>query len=446
MSFGAYVKIKFTNAQKAAYLYKGLVYANKKYYRLQNCKPRIAVLLFAPALLFKIFFRRAYTYQLFFFHNLLLNSACQEILRDWKLILKNNINKIKTLNCKFVDASSCLEKMSILRSLGSDFFKTDIATHFLREIYNNFITEILVSQNISKQEALKACAQFSNNITLNMNSDLEIIKRSSNKSPLLEKFLEKHGHLTTSWDVAHLTLGENKKALEELIRKPTSKTTLSQSGDNFVYNNSKNNKIFMKALENTQNLARADEEQHFFAGLHVSKARELLLSLARNWQANNILFEVDDIFYLTIEETEQFLLKPEYALKYVARRRKKIWQRYAEIEQNKITPQESYNNTVQGLAASPGRATGALFVAQSFSDLSSMPEDAILYVRTPNPSYVPWFDRCKALLTETGGILSHGFIAARELHLPAVSGISIDKLKTNNLVTVDGDSGEVFFH
>ncbi len=75
-----------------------------------------------------------------------------------------------------------------------------------------------------------------------------------------------------------------------------------------------------------------------------------------------------------------------------------------------------------------------------------MPENAILCLRSPNPSFVPWFDRCKAVLTETGGILSHGFIAARELHVPAVSGIPIDSIRSNNLVTVDGTSGEVFFH
>ena len=445
ISFGSYVKIKFTNASRAAFFYKGLVYANKKYYCLHNCRPRLGFLLFIPVMIFGVFFRRAYIFQLFVFHNFILNFASSKILSDWNLVLENNLTQIRNFDGKYVDAASCLEKMALLRALGAEFFKTDIATHFLREAYNALIIKALSAQNISEEEALKVCSHFSNNITLQMHRDLEAIKNSAEKNTLLEEFIKKHGHLTNSWDVAQPTLGENKKALEDLVAQ----NSASKVQSSYKYNlPAITNQTLLKALRVTQDLARADEQQHFFAGLHVSKARELILSLGETWKTNNILFEADDIFYLTIEEAERFLQKPESALKFVARRRKKIWQRYADFELTKLTPHIKHKNSniIKGLAASPGRATGTLFIAQSFGDLALMPEDAILYLRTPNPSYVPWFDRCKALLTEQGGILSHGFIAARELHVPAVSGIPIDALKHNNLVTVDGNSGKVFFH
>jgi phosphohistidine swiveling domain-containing protein len=445
INFGAYVKIKFTNASQAAYFYQGLIYANKNYYRLKNCKPSWFFLLLAPLLFLKLFPKRIPIIKLLIFHKLILNSASKKILQDWDNILKNNISQIKNFRSNFIDASTALKQMETLRKLGADFFKTDIATHYLREAYRYFITNILVSQNISEKEALKICVNFSDNITLNMYRDLEIIRNSPDNPKLLEEFLNNHGHLTNSWDVAYPVLRENKEALKALLaQKPTNKTV--NLSHNISQDNIINNKILSQAIKNILDLARADEQQHFFAGLHVSKARDFLRSLAAHWVKHNILFEEDDIFYLEIEEVEQFLAQPERALKFVARRRKIIWKRYVNLHQIKPCDHEVLNKILQGLAASPGRATGTLYVAQNFNDLALMPKDSILYLRTPNPSFVPWFDHCEALITETGGILSHGFIAARELHVPAVSGIPAAALKTNNLVTVDGNSGEIFLH
>ncbi len=69
----------------------------------------------------------------------------------------------------------------------------------------------------------------------------------------------------------------------------------------------------------------------------------------------------------------------------------------------------------------------------------------ILAAPSTDPGWTPLFLRAKALVTETGGYLSHGAIVAREYGLPAVVNVPglLGQLRDGESVEVDGDSGEV---
>jgi pyruvate,water dikinase len=58
---------------------------------------------------------------------------------------------------------------------------------------------------------------------------------------------------------------------------------------------------------------------------------------------------------------------------------------------------------------------------------------------------VPLFVRARGLVMETGGVLSHGAIVAREFGLPAVAGLGgvVRRLKTGQRLRVDGSRGTV---
>ena len=49
----------------------------------------------------------------------------------------------------------------------------------------------------------------------------------------------------------------------------------------------------------------------------------------------------------------------------------------------------------------------------------------VLVTRTTNPSWAPLFGTIGALVADSGGVLSHGAIVARELSLPAVMGTKL---------------------
>jgi pyruvate,water dikinase len=58
---------------------------------------------------------------------------------------------------------------------------------------------------------------------------------------------------------------------------------------------------------------------------------------------------------------------------------------------------------------------------------------------------MPLFGRARGLVMETGGVLSHGAIVAREMGLPAVAGLpgALRNIRTGQRVQVDGGRGTV---
>jgi pyruvate,water dikinase len=69
----------------------------------------------------------------------------------------------------------------------------------------------------------------------------------------------------------------------------------------------------------------------------------------------------------------------------------------------------------------------------------------ILVCRSTTPPWTPIFGSIAALVTDTGGVLSHAAIVAREYRLPAVVGTKIGTrvVEDGQTITVDGERGEV---
>ncbi|MGE4424479.1 MAG: PEP/pyruvate-binding domain-containing protein [Pseudodesulfovibrio sp.] len=99
----------------------------------------------------------------------------------------------------------------------------------------------------------------------------------------------------------------------------------------------------------------------------------------------------------------------------------------------------------KGVPGSPGAAEGEAYLVHGPEDFPHMPEGAILVARTTNPSWTPLFYKCSALITESGGPLSHGAVTARELGIPAVMFIrgALAKFRNGERLRVDGLLGTV---
>ena len=65
---------------------------------------------------------------------------------------------------------------------------------------------------------------------------------------------------------------------------------------------------------------------------------------------------------------------------------------------------------------------------------------------TTNPTWTPLFYSAVAVITESGGPLSHGAVTAREMQIPAVMSVkgTLSKLKNGQRVRVDGTQGKVY--
>ncbi|MFE5342585.1 PEP/pyruvate-binding domain-containing protein [Isoptericola sp. NPDC056578] len=102
-------------------------------------------------------------------------------------------------------------------------------------------------------------------------------------------------------------------------------------------------------------------------------------------------------------------------------------------------------DVLRGTGASGGRASGPARVVHGPDGFAAVRPGDVLVCRETDPAWTPLFGVVAAVVTETGGLLSHAAIVARELRLPAVLGVpaATDVLRDAPEVTVDGDAGTV---
>lgn len=103
------------------------------------------------------------------------------------------------------------------------------------------------------------------------------------------------------------------------------------------------------------------------------------------------------------------------------------------------------DDTLQGLAGSAGVAEGPVYIINSPDDFAKFPRGAVLVARTTNPAWTPLFYNACAVITESGGPLSHGAVTAREMQIPAVMSVRnvLQSLINGQRVRVDGKNGTV---
>ena len=102
-------------------------------------------------------------------------------------------------------------------------------------------------------------------------------------------------------------------------------------------------------------------------------------------------------------------------------------------------------NEVRGHAGSPGFARGVAKVVHSLAEADKLQPGDILIAETTAPPWTPLFATVAAVVTDTGGILSHSAVVAREYRIPAVVGTrnATELLADGQLIEVNGDEGVV---
>jgi rifampicin phosphotransferase len=100
---------------------------------------------------------------------------------------------------------------------------------------------------------------------------------------------------------------------------------------------------------------------------------------------------------------------------------------------------------ITGIAASPGRYTGTVRVIHSESEFDRLRAGDVLVCPVTSPVWSVLFPSVGALVTDSGGILSHPAIIAREFRVPAVvaTRVGTSELQDGQVVTVDGNAGTV---
>lgn len=101
--------------------------------------------------------------------------------------------------------------------------------------------------------------------------------------------------------------------------------------------------------------------------------------------------------------------------------------------------------TLDGTPLSGGVAEGPALVLRHPEAVGNR-RDFVLVCPSTDPAWVPLFVHARGLVLESGGVLSHGAIVAREFGLPAVGGVPnvVSRIRTGQRLKVDGNSGKVY--
>jgi pyruvate,water dikinase len=184
----------------------------------------------------------------------------------------------------------------------------------------------------------------------------------------------------------------------------------------------------------------------------------MLHELGSRWTGQGLLDDPDDVYYLTLEQGTAMAESPEPLQQAVqagraayAAHQSRRWPdiiRYGEeiyrgMEDGTEQPQE--DGRWQGVAGSPLVATGNARVIRGPEEFHSLQRGEILVAPSTDPAWTPLFALAGAVVTEVGGILSHGAIVAREYGIPAVMGVRgiTEAIQTGQRITVDGNRGLV---
>ncbi|MCZ6529893.1 MAG: PEP-utilizing enzyme [Chloroflexi bacterium] len=210
--------------------------------------------------------------------------------------------------------------------------------------------------------------------------------------------------------------------------------------------------IFRWLLHQTQLHTRERDTMHFEFTRAFPLFRRFLQELGQRWVKNDWIDEPEDIYFLSLDEMDevaqsQVPMKDQIreARQELDTNRRRPWPTIIRGEEEIYAQTETAEGDLQGISGSPGVVSGPARVIRGPDEFGKLQRGEILVAPLTNPSWTPLFAIASAVITEVGGILSHGAIVAREYGIPAVMSVPgvTNALSDGQMITVDGNRGVV---
>jgi phosphohistidine swiveling domain-containing protein len=233
---------------------------------------------------------------------------------------------------------------------------------------------------------------------------------------------------------------------------------------------------FERLLKAAQTATFLHEEHNFWIDQRVQyKVRRVIQEVGKRLVAVGVIDQPADIFYLTWAEilaTGQPAAQPCQAL---VQERQAELARFRHIEPPPLLgtvplmepPEDLFsrtfgkvmggspipkpsstptdNSVVRGSGGSPGVVRGRARVTRTLAEANQLQRGDILVTEATMPPWTPYFSLVAAIVTDTGGILSHAAVVAREVGIPAVVGTRVGTatIADSQMIEVDGGRGVV---
>ncbi|MFD4429789.1 PEP-utilizing enzyme [Nocardia sp. NPDC058497] len=219
--------------------------------------------------------------------------------------------------------------------------------------------------------------------------------------------------------------------------------------------------VFDRVLALSQAYTVYRENQRYHLDYILDHLRQLLLEQGRRLAGRGLLDDRADVFLLSgptfwqlVErtddiDTEAVAAEVAHARDHRVRHANRLPAAYlfddVPTEGRAGNTDIDVEGSFRGLGASAGRAEGVVRAVTTLADLASVEPGDILLASNIDPGWTSVFPLVAGLVTETGGILSHGAILAREYGIPTVTSLdgAMGLLPSGTRVRVDGSAGTV---
>ena len=183
--------------------------------------------------------------------------------------------------------------------------------------------------------------------------------------------------------------------------------------------------------------------------------KQALLKEAEQLVRVKVIHEKEDIYYLSFEEFREAVStnKLDY---HIISKRKDEYKSYEKLNPPRIITSDGEIITgkykrenlppgaIAGLAVSSGVIEGRARVILNMEG-ADLEDGDILVTSFTDPSWTPLFVSIRGLVTEVGGLMTHGAVIAREYGLPAVVGVenATRLIKDGQRIRVHGTEGYI---
>jgi pyruvate,water dikinase len=225
---------------------------------------------------------------------------------------------------------------------------------------------------------------------------------------------------------------------------------------------------FQSLLETALGHVPISEERALWQLIAIGSIRVPLIALGHKLVEAGVIEAAGDIFFLALGDIGTLANEP-IAVDAIVAKRKADYARYQQMEpptsigKPLVTTERpgpsqmihryffgyvgkpSTDTVIRGQAASQGIVTARARVIHGLHESNLLQQGEVLVCKTTAPPWTPLFAVAAAVVTETGGILSHSAICAREYAIPCVVGtqVATTRIPDGALVTVDGTKGTV---
>lgn len=183
--------------------------------------------------------------------------------------------------------------------------------------------------------------------------------------------------------------------------------------------------------------------------------KQALLKEAERLVQTNVIHEKEDIYYLSFAELREVIATNKLDSNIISKRKEeyKLFEKLnpprvitsdGEIITGVYKRENIPAGAIPGLPVSSGVIEGKARVILNMEDANLEDRD-ILVTAFTDPSWTPLFVSIKGLVTEIGGLMTHGAVIAREYGLPAVVGVenATKLIKDGQRIRVHGTDGYV---